>query len=298
MQLPSETPCRDRAGRGGDRRGGLGEHAGAAVQVALAQPVAHDRSQRQVEIFGDIAAARHIGASAAADARLFPATIHARGADDIVCCHTRTVGGRSGVEGLHSALERLETVDIAGDEFLVIELLVDYDLGNGAEQDRVLAGAALQVDVGLAGAVGHPRVDHDQLHPALLCVMQLFRRVHAETAIHRHHRIGADQHQPVPVSDARRSGEPRPDQGAGDALAGLVDGDTVIDRGRSDRFHQRQHEGMGVDIIIAEGADIGGDRIGAMFVDDPFEASGDIARRIAPVHRLLLALFHAGVTGQ
>ena len=200
-----------------------------------------------------------------------------RRALDVGGGHARALLHVVEVERLDGLAQLLQTLHVGGDEVAVDEALGEDDAEDAGEQGGVLARLHLQEDVGLLRGLGAARVDDDELHAALLRLVEaLGGVVLGDAAPHGDGGVGADEHPDVGVVEHLGAGAPVAVVGAGDGLGGLVDGAAGVGHVRADAGHEGPGELAGGWEGEAVGATEGGDGAGAVLGDDGLELVRDL----------------------
>ena len=248
------------------------------ARARLPQPAPADRVDGVDQVLGHVRVGGEVGARAGGDGAALAAGEDARRPLHVRGGHARAVLHVVEGEGLDGLAQFLQPLHVGGDEVAIDEALAEDDAEDAREQRGVLARLHLQEHVRLIRGLGAARVDDDELHPALLRLVEALRGVVlGDAAPHGDGRVRPDQHPHVRVVEHLRARAPVAVVGARDRLGGLVDGAAGVGHVRADARHERARELAGGGEGEAVGAAEGGDGAGAVLGDD----------RLQPVRHLL-----------
>jgi hypothetical protein len=162
------------------------------------------------------------------------------------------------------------------------------------QQQRVGAGTDEVVLVGVLRGAAAARVDHDDLAAALADPPEPAAHVwRGHQAAVRRERVGPQHQQVVGAVHVRhRHREPGAEhQPRRDLLGHLVDGARGVDVLRAERLHQHAPVEHVAEAVRARVADVGGDRVAAVLLEQRHQAAVDLLERLVPgrLHELAVA---------
>ena len=272
------------------------QRTGVGYLLAGADKAAADDIQQLHQVFSEVGVGRHVGPGGTGGGTASALVGKQLGSRDyLLRGHPRALGNQVEGEGLQLLPEGVQIAHVLCAEVAVVPAALEDQAQHAGQQDRVLPRQRLQEDIGGAGGLGAPGVDHDQFHAPRLGLAQPLGRV-AGIETHggdRDQRIAAHDHEHVAPVEGVAAGGPDTQAPGGHVLRGLVDGDGGEGLGRAQgaqpvvQHHQRRGGEEGASALVAT------DGGGAFALADGVQALGDFVQGLLNADGLEAAIWQA-----